>query len=178
MGKKNNRGETKSLSNLSRDILYSKDVPLEVEAMVENGVNIALLKLKKQNINWILTKLTGTSALQPRSEITYEVHFQGLTKFFKLIGDNESILMLWDRCPANCPSMKVESLVMYLWWKYYSVHVTLKDLAGKDVLNVTGKIIKCRGDWNDPDKKKGFSTAVWCIHKVIWITCVRLLLSK
>ena len=51
MGKKNNRGETKNLSNLSRDILYSKDVPLEVEAMVENGVNIALLKLKKQNIN-------------------------------------------------------------------------------------------------------------------------------
>ena len=48
MGKKNNRGETKNLSNLSQDILYSKDVPLEVEAMIENGVKIALLKLKKQ----------------------------------------------------------------------------------------------------------------------------------
>ena len=75
MGKKNNRGETKNLSNLSRDILYSKDVPLEVEAMVENGVNIALLKLKKQNVNRILSKLTGTSALQPCSETTYEVHY-------------------------------------------------------------------------------------------------------
>ena len=115
MGKKNNRGETKNLSNLSWDILYSKDVPLEIEAKVENGVNIALLKLKKQNINWILSKLTGTSALWPCSE-TYEVHFQDLTKFFKLIGDYESILMLRDRYPANCPSMKVESLVIYVWW--------------------------------------------------------------
>ena len=61
--------------------------------------------------------------------------------------------------------MRVESLVMYVWWKYYSVHVTLKDLAGKDVLDVTGETMKCRGDWNDPDKQKGFSTAVWCIHK-------------
>ena len=133
--------------------------------MVENGVNIAQLKLKKQNINQILSKLTSTSALQHCSETTYEVHFWGLTKFFKLIGDYESILMLQDRCPANCPSMKVELLVMYVGWKYYSVHVTLKDLAGKDVLDVTGQTMKCRGDWNDPDKQKGFSTAVWCIHK-------------
>ena len=91
MGKKINYGETKNLSNLSWDILYSKDVPLEVEPMVGNNVNIALLRLKKQNINWILSKLTGTSALQPYSETTYKVHFQGLTKFFKLIGDYESI---------------------------------------------------------------------------------------
>jgi hypothetical protein len=51
LGKKNNHSETKNLSNLSQDILYSKDMPLEVEAMVENGVNKALFKLKKQNIN-------------------------------------------------------------------------------------------------------------------------------
>ena len=48
--------------------------------------------------------------------------------------------------------------------EFYSVHVTLKDLAGKDVLDVTGETTKCHDDWNDPDKQKGFSTAVWCIH--------------
>jgi hypothetical protein len=63
MNKKGNRGETKNLSSLSQDILYSKDMALEVEATVENGVNIALLTLKKQNINQILSKLTGTFAL-------------------------------------------------------------------------------------------------------------------
>ena len=73
--------------------------------------------------------------------------------------------MLQDRCPANCSSMKVESPFMYVWWKYYSVHVTLKDLADKDVLDVTRKTMKCHGDRNDPDKQKGFRTAVWCIHK-------------
>ena len=75
MGKKNNCGKSKNLSNLSRDVLYSKDVPQDVEAKVENGVSNALLNLKKQNINQTLSKLTGTSALQPRSESTYEVHF-------------------------------------------------------------------------------------------------------
>ena len=73
--------------------------------------------------------------------------------------------MLRDRYPANCPSMKVESLVIYVWWKYYFVHVTIKDLAGKDVLDVTGETMQCRGNWNDPDKQKGFSTAVWYIHE-------------
>ena len=140
-------------------------MPLDVEAKVENGVTNALLNLKKQNINWKLSKLTGTSALWPCSDSIYEVHFQGLTKFFKLIGDPESILMLQDRCTANCPSMKVKSLVIYVWWKYYPVHVTLTDLAGKDVLDVTGKIMKCCGNWNDPDKWKSFSTAICCIHK-------------
>ena len=75
MGKKNNSGESKNLSNLSRDVLYSKDVPQDVEAKVENGVSNALLNLKKQNINRTLSKLTGTSALRPCSESTYEVHF-------------------------------------------------------------------------------------------------------
>ena len=61
--------------------------------------------------------------------------------------------------------MKVESLVMYLWWKHYPVHVTLTELDGKDVLDVTGQSMKYHGEWNDPDKRKSFRTAVCCIHK-------------
>ena len=86
-------------------------------------------------------------------------------KFLKLIGGYESILMLRDKCPAKCPSIKVELLVMYVWGKYFPVQVTLTDLAGKDVLDVTGKVMKCCIDRNGPDKRKSFSTAVWCIHK-------------
>ena len=65
----------KILSNLSQDILSSKDVSLDVEAKVENGVTNALLNLKKQNINQTLSKLTGTSELQHCSESIYEIHF-------------------------------------------------------------------------------------------------------
>ena len=68
--------------------MYLKDVRQDVEAKVENGVTNALVDHKKQNINPKLSKLTGTFALQPCSESTCEVHFQGLTKFFKLIGDS------------------------------------------------------------------------------------------
>ena len=49
MGKKNDHGESKNLPNLSQDVLYLKDVPLDVEAKVEDGVTNALSNLKKQN---------------------------------------------------------------------------------------------------------------------------------
>ena len=73
--------------------------------------------------------------------------------------------MLRDKCPTNCPSMKVESLVMYLWWKCNVSSMTLVDLGGKEVNDVTVHLIKCHGDWNAPEKHKRFRTAVWCIHK-------------
>ena len=44
--------------------------------------------------------------------------------------------------------------------------MTLLDLGGKEVVDVIGHLIKCRGDWNASEKRtKGFRTAVWCIHK-------------
>ena len=125
---------------------------------VAQGILNALDKLKKTSVDRRLAKLTGTSAIRYCTEISYEVHFRGLTKFFKLIGDYESLLMLRDKCPANCPSMKVESLVMYVWWKYNASSMTLLDLGGKEVYDVMGHLIKCRGDWNAPEKRKGFRT--------------------
>ena len=69
-------------------------MPIYVEAKEENCINIAPLKLKKQSINQRLSKLTDPSALQPSLKSTYKVHFQSLTKFFKLVGDEESTLIL------------------------------------------------------------------------------------
>ena len=33
------------------------------------------------------------------------------------------------------------------------------------MVDVMGYLIKCCGDWNAPEKRNGFCTAVWCIHK-------------
>jgi hypothetical protein len=44
---------------------------------------------------------------------------------------------------------EIASLVMYMWWKYYSLHVTQQDLAGKYVLDVTEKTMMRYGDWNE-----------------------------
>ena len=94
MSKKNTRGETKKLANLPRDVLYAKDTTADIEDKVAQGILNALDKLKKTSVDRRLAKLTGTSALRYRTELSYEVHFRGLTKFFKLIGDYESLLML------------------------------------------------------------------------------------
>ena len=70
-------GETNNLLNLSKDVLYSKDVTLDVKAKVEYGINNAILKFKKQQQqSTILSKLTSTAALQSCSVSTYMVHFQ------------------------------------------------------------------------------------------------------
>jgi hypothetical protein len=42
--------------------LFSQNVPFNVEDKVENGINLSQLKLKRQNIDQTLSKLTGTSA--------------------------------------------------------------------------------------------------------------------
>ena len=78
MSKKNKRGETKKLANLPRDVLYAKDIPADVEDKVAQGITNASDKLKKTSVHRCFAKLSGTSALRYRTEISYEVHFMVL----------------------------------------------------------------------------------------------------
>jgi hypothetical protein len=43
--------------------------------------------------------------------------------------------------------------------------MTLLDLGGTEMVDVIGHLIKCCADWNVPEKRNGFCTAVWCIDK-------------
>ena len=150
MSKKNTCSETKKLANLPQNVLYAKDIPADVEDKVAQGILNALDKLKKTSVDRRLAKLTGTSALRYRTELSYEVHFRGLTKFFKLIGDYESLLMLRDKCPANCPSIH-EGRIPYnvAMFGGNTMHH-----GGKEVVDIMGHLIKCCGDWNAPEKRK------------------------
>lgn len=42
--------------------------------------------------------------------------------------------MQQDKHPVNCLTMKVDFLVMFAWWKYHPIDVTLADLADKTML--------------------------------------------
>ena len=96
--------------------------------------------------------------------LTYESHYRRLTRFFKLIGDYESLLHLCDKCPKSCPSMRVESCNMYMWYKLRSVTTDLTNLTGEPVKDITGVLIHCLGSWNDPGKCRQFAGALYCIH--------------
>ena len=95
--------------------------------------------------------------------LTYESHYRGLTRFFKLIGNYESLLMLCDKHPKNCSSMRVESCIMYMWYKFRPVTTVLTNLAGEPVNDVTSVLIHYSGTWNDPGKCRQFAGALYCI---------------
>ena len=150
---------------LERDIKYAKDVPPQVAELVEAGVQQALVKFQKTPVDQQYGgNLAGGRSLADMTLLTYETHYRGLTRFFKVIGDYESLLMLRDKRPKNCPSMKVESCIMYMWYKFRPTTTVLTNLAGIPVTDVTGSIMHCSRSWNDPGKQKQFSGALYCIH--------------
>jgi hypothetical protein len=72
--------------------------------------------------------------------------------------------MLLGKHPKNCPSMKVESCIMFMWYKFRPTITVLTNLAGVPVSDVTGIIMHYFWRWNDPGKHKQFSGALYCIH--------------
>ena len=168
MGKFNRRGKAKKEHDfvaLQRDIKYANDVPPEIAALVEVGIQQTLVKFNKTADNRQYGgNLAGCRSLAAMTLLTYESHYRGLTRFFKLIGDYESLLMLRDKRPKNCPSMRVESCIMYMWYKFRPVTTVLTNLAGEPVNDVTGVPIHCSGTWNDPGKRRQFAGALYCIH--------------
>ena len=168
MGKFNRRGKAKKEHDfvaLQRDIKYANDVPPEIAALVEVGIQQTLVKFNKTADNQQYGgNLAGGRSLAAMTLLTYESHYRGLTRFFKLIGDYESLLMLRDKRPKNCPSMRVESCIMYMWYKFRPVTTVLTNLAGEPVNNVTVVPIHCSRTWNDPGKRRQFAGALYCIH--------------
>ena len=168
MGKYNRHGNAKKETDfivLERDIKYAKDVPPQVAELVEAGVQQALAKFQKTPADWQYgSNLAGGHSLADMTLLTYETHYRGLTRFFKMIDDYKSLLMLCDKHPKNCPSMKVKSCIMYMWYKFRPTTAVLTNLAGVPVTDVTGIIMHCSGSWNDPGKCKQFSGALYCIH--------------
>ena len=60
--------------------------------------------------------------------------------------------------------MKVESCIMYMWYKFRPVTMIQTKLASDPVNNVTGVPVHCSGTWNDPGKCRQFAGALYCIH--------------
>ena len=111
--------------------------------MVEVGVQQALAKIQKTPVDQQHGgNLAGSHSLADMTLLTYETHYRGLTRFFKMIGDYESLLMLCDKRPKNYPSMKVESCIMNMWYKFRPTTTVLTNLASVPVTDVTD-IYKC-----------------------------------
>jgi hypothetical protein len=79
MGKSNRQGEAKKEHDFvasHRDIKYVKDVPPQVAALVEAGVQQTLAKFQKTAVYWQYGgNLAGDCSLADLTLLTYETHY-------------------------------------------------------------------------------------------------------
>jgi hypothetical protein len=93
------------------------------EAEVDKGLLASLttwmLQMDKDKTGKV--SKTGSRVLVTKTKMTYQNIFSQLEHFFfKMIGDYDSLLILQDHPPENCISMKVESLLQFVDYKFQS----------------------------------------------------------
>ena len=108
---------------------------------------------------------TGDKVLNTKTIAANEFHLKNVEKFCWLIGDYESSIILNLRRPDFSPSMSVETIVLYLRYKFHRETYVLKDLSGNNVKDVDGNVIMCTGTWNDPGNAEHFRAAINALHE-------------
>lgn len=110
------------------------------------------------------TSRTGDRVVSTTTKLAYKGHYENLTKFCYLIGDYDSVLILDKKCPEYAPSVKVETLVLYLHFKFHDKTELLTDVDGKTIHNKEGGEIYCTATWNDPGNADHFRAAINALH--------------
>jgi hypothetical protein len=61
--------------------------------------------------------------------------------------------------------MKKESIMLYLGWQYGEKHSALTVRStGESVLDATGKVVYCTGQWNSPDNADKIQSTIKALH--------------
>ncbi|KAJ3089697.1 hypothetical protein HDU96_003694, partial [Phlyctochytrium bullatum] len=132
---------------------------------VENLINQWML-YREAELPPQATALLGAKAdvLKSRTLLTYFQHFKGLRNFFTLIGDYESLVILYGKNNLHFfPSMRWQSLAKYVLYKYGEKGQPLR-YNDTDVKDVDGNVITCTGTWNAPKILEQFLAAVGALH--------------
>ena len=109
-------------------------------------------------------RLVGNRVIGESTIIAYENHYKALLRFVALIGDFDSAIMLDVHCPEHAPSIKVETLILYLQYKFHDTNDLLIDLVGQPVKSIKDELIFCTASWNDPGNADQFRAAINCLH--------------
>ena len=144
------------------------DVETQYQVRLQEGMTSYLRSLDLKPSEG--TKVpTGTSILQNTTKKDYEKHFRGFTSFCSKIGDYESILVTYEHSPDEfCPSMKPESIALYLRFKRWKNGTILKSFTTEEVVNdIFGEPVLCDGGWNDPGNANQFLSAITTAHRAI-----------
>ena len=138
------------------------------EAEVDKGLLASLttwmLQMDKDKTGKV--SKTGSRVLTTKTKTTYHNIISQLEHFFKMIGDYDSLLILQDHPPENCISMKVESLLQFVDYKFGKKDTQLTDMCGRPVqsVDVSKNPLMCTETWHAPKKINQFCAAVKILH--------------
>jgi hypothetical protein len=124
-------------------------VPSNILDRTANGILNAFVNHKFPLSGVDDCDLLGSKYLAKTSKGSYFKHYSGMFKFLSLIGDYESLLVLYVGTPRELvPSMKAESVALYLLYKCSKKGDVLKLYEDSpNVTNVYGHIVSCLGEW-------------------------------
>ena len=142
------------------------------QAYVDGQVKLALKKLDLK-FSGVKSSLTGDRVLAKNTSDSYLSNLRQLRYFLSLIGDWESLIILGDNSPEFAPSIRVESLVLFLDWKVKKPGTVLFD-ANNETVYIAGPkprrgraqraILKADGGWRNPDNTSAFGGALSALH--------------
>ncbi|GKY98076.1 hypothetical protein MPSEU_000765500 [Mayamaea pseudoterrestris] len=115
---------------------------------------------------------TNGPVLAEKTQITsYLSYYSMLWRFLAMIGDWESMLVLLLPRPiglGKVPSMKVESLVLFLRWKKLDTNTFLRDDDEMLLRDANfNEPIRCNGGWKSNHSMKAFASAIVWLHMSI-----------
>jgi hypothetical protein len=121
--------------NQWQNLEYSLNI--EQKCLAEREINNVILNMELLATNHgIPRSKTGTATLTSNSKEAYEKHFRGIQFLICLIKDWESALVLADINLEFCPSMKPETIVLYLKWRTEEAGTILEDSSGMVVEDI------------------------------------------
>ena len=98
------------LLHYKRMFKYTYNVPPQITELVESRIQQSHNRAAEYDHN-----VAGGSSAAGLTLLSYLIHFRGFTRFFMLMDDYDSLLMLFDKYPKNCPSVRVKNWIIYDW---------------------------------------------------------------
>ena len=129
-----------------------------------------------------LSRIDDDRAVEDATKKAYEKHLRGLSYFFAMIGDYESLIILEYDAPENAPAMNVDSirqlhfwvciifelisiLVLYMDWRTIEESSPLFRKDNSQLMSYDGNPILASGTWADPNNITQLGSAIRALHE-------------
>lgn len=107
----------------------------------------------------------GTQVKEKATFVQYGMHMNALRSFCVMKGDFESLAILLENAPSECPSMNHQTLIEYFKYRASKPGELIRNTDGEILKDTAGNQILSVGGWNAPVNIKQCASAITAVHK-------------